>query len=65
MRHTMATVMVGQGVHPKALLERLEHGSAQVTLDRYSHVSRETHRRAVSKLEEGYTVVPERRADSA
>jgi integrase len=39
MRHTMATMMLGAGVHPKIVQERLGHRSIQMTLDRYSHVS--------------------------
>jgi integrase len=65
MRHTMATVMVGEGVHHKVLQERLGHGSAQGTLDRYADVSLATHRRAVESLEAGYAIAPERTVDSA
>jgi integrase len=39
MRHTMATLMLEAGVHPKIVQERLGHRSIQMTLDRYSHVS--------------------------
>jgi integrase len=39
MRHTMATLMLAAGVHPKIVQERLGHASIQMTLDRYSHVS--------------------------
>ena len=39
MRHTMATIMLAAGVHPKIAQERLGHSSITMTLDRYSHVS--------------------------
>jgi integrase len=39
MRHTMATLMLEAGIHPKVVQERLGHTSIQMTLDRYSHVS--------------------------
>jgi len=39
MRHTMATLLLATGVHPKVVQERLGHSSIQMTLDRYSHVS--------------------------
>jgi integrase len=39
MRHTMATILLAAGVHPKVVQERLGHSSIQMTLDRYSHVS--------------------------
>ncbi|WP_053217695.1 tyrosine-type recombinase/integrase [Virgibacillus senegalensis] len=37
-RHTHATLMLKQGVHPKVVQERLGHSSITVTLDLYSHV---------------------------
>jgi integrase len=39
MRHTMATMMLAEGVNPKVVQERLGHASIQMTLDRYSHVT--------------------------
>jgi integrase len=39
MRHTMATLMLAAGVHPKIVSERLGHSSIKMTMDRYSHVS--------------------------
>jgi len=38
-RHTHASLMLMQGVHPKIVQERLEHSSIQITLDTYSHVA--------------------------
>lgn len=38
LRHTHATIMLKQGVHPKIVSERLGHSSVQVTLDTYSHI---------------------------
>ena len=38
MRHTIATLLLATGVHPKVVQERLGHSSIQMTLDRYSHV---------------------------
>lgn len=38
-RHTHASLMLKQGVHPKIVQERLGHSSIQVTLDTYSHVT--------------------------
>lgn len=37
-RHTMATVMFKQGVHPKIVQERLRHSRIATTLDTYTHV---------------------------
>jgi integrase len=38
-RHTHASLMLKQGVHPKIVQERLGHASIQMTLDTYSHVT--------------------------
>lgn len=38
-RHTHASLMLKQGVHPKIVQERLGHSSIQMTLDTYSHVA--------------------------
>jgi integrase len=39
MRHTMATLLLAAGVHPKIVQERLGHKTVKMTLDRYSHVT--------------------------
>src|SRR5690606_20166790 len=38
LRHTHATLLLQQGVHPKIVSERLGHASIRITLDTYSHV---------------------------
>ena len=38
LRHTHASLMLAQGVHPKIVSERLGHASITITLDTYSHV---------------------------
>ncbi|OGO35982.1 MAG: hypothetical protein A2147_00480 [Chloroflexi bacterium RBG_16_57_8] len=38
-RHTHASIMLKQGVHPKIVQERLGHSSIRLTLDTYSHVA--------------------------
>ena len=38
-RHTHASLMLKQGVHPKIVQERLGHASIQITLDTYSHMA--------------------------
>lgn len=38
LRHTAATLMLLQGVHPKVVSEMLGHASVSITLDLYSHV---------------------------
>lgn len=38
LRHTHATILLKNGVHPKIVQERLGHSSIMVTLNTYSHV---------------------------
>ena len=38
-RHTHASLMLKQGIHPKIVQERLGHASIAMTLDIYSHVA--------------------------
>ncbi len=37
-RHSHATLLLAEGVHPKIVSERLGHSTVGMTLDRYSHV---------------------------
>jgi integrase len=38
LRHTHATQLLREGVHPKVVSERLGHATVGITLDVYSHV---------------------------
>lgn len=38
LRHTHASLLLQQGVHPKIVSERLGHSTVSITLDTYSHV---------------------------
>jgi len=48
-RHTHASLMLKQGIHPKIVQERLGHASIQMTLDTYSHVAPGLQEAAVEK----------------
>lgn len=39
LRHTHATLLLSDGVHPKIVQERLGHTSIETTLDTYSHIT--------------------------
>lgn len=52
LRHTHATVMLIQGVHPKVVQERLGHEKISTTLDLYSHVIKSMQTDAVLKFDE-------------
>ena len=51
LRHTAATLLLGQGVHPKIVLEMLGHSTINITLDLYSHVTPTMQRGAVEALD--------------
>jgi integrase len=38
LRHTCATLLLGQGVHPRVVMDTLGHSQISLTLDTYSHV---------------------------
>ena len=52
LRHTAATLLLRQGVHPKVVQERLGHSQISMTLDTYSHVVPSMQREAAEKLDE-------------
>ena len=52
LRHTSATLMLQQGVHPKVVQERLGHSDISLTLNTYSHVVPGMQEEAAGKLDE-------------
>lgn len=51
LRHTHATLLLRQGVHPKIVAERLGHANVNITLNRYSHVLPDLQSEAVKAIE--------------
>jgi integrase len=51
-RHTHASLMLKQGVHPKVVQERLGHASIQMTIDTYSHVAPGIQEAAANRFDE-------------
>lgn len=51
LRHTCATLLLGQGVHPKIVQELLGHASIQLTLDTYSHYLPHIQEKAVHAMQ--------------
>jgi integrase len=49
-RHTMASLALGAGVHPKVVQEQLGHSAIAVTLDTYSHVPKTVRRDSADKI---------------
>ncbi|RLU30208.1 tyrosine-type recombinase/integrase [Streptococcus iniae] len=50
-RHTHATLLYNAGIDPKTLQHRLGHSTISMTLDTYSHLSKENAKKAVSFFE--------------
>jgi integrase len=51
LRHTFATILLGQGTHPKIVQEMLGHANISQTMDTYSHVLPNMQSQAVSAME--------------
>ncbi len=49
-RHTMATLALEAGIHPKVVQEQLGHSSIAVTMDTYSHVPQAVKRDGADKI---------------
>ena len=61
-RHTHASLMLKQGVHPKIVQERLGHASIQLTLDTYSHVAPGLQEAAAAGFDKMISATPEKEA---
>jgi integrase len=57
LRHTAATLMLQEGIHPKVVQERLGHSQISITMDTYSHVFPAMQEEAAIKLDELLTPV--------
>jgi integrase len=55
-RHSHASLMLKQGVHPKIVQERLGHSSIQITLDTYSHVTPGMQQATAKSFDEAFSV---------
>jgi len=51
-RHSHASLLLKQGIHPKIVQERLGHASIAFTLDLYSHVSPGLQQAAANKFDD-------------
>jgi integrase len=55
LRHTCASLLIATGAHPKAIQERLGHGSITTTLDRYGHLMPGLADALADALDDAYT----------
>jgi len=51
LRHTAATLLLGEGVHPKVVSEMLGHTNTSITLDLYSHATPTMQREAAGAFD--------------
>ena len=54
-RHTHASLMLKQGIHPKIVQERLGHSTISITLDTYSHVAPGLQEAAAKRFDEAFS----------
>ncbi len=59
-RHSHASLMLKQGIHPKIVQERLGHASIQITLDTYSHVAPGLQEAAAVRFDEAFISTPKK-----
>lgn len=52
LRHTHATLLLQQGVHPKVVSERLGHSTIGITMDTYTHVLPNLQKEAALQFEQ-------------
>jgi integrase len=50
LRHTCATFLIAQGIHPRVVMEILGHSQISLTMNIYGHVLPETQREATTKV---------------
>jgi hypothetical protein len=60
LRHTHASLLIHEGVHPKKISERLGHSSLKLTMDTYGHLFEGSDRDSAEKMEKlfGESKVP-------
>lgn len=57
LRHTAATYLLSQGVHPKVVQELLGHSSIALTMNTYSHVLPTLHKEVADHMDRLYRVM--------
>jgi integrase len=55
LRHTCASLLLVQGVHPRVVMELLGHSQSSLTFDTYSHVLPAFGARRGGRLENGFS----------
>jgi integrase len=58
LRHSCATLLIAQGVHPRVVMEILRHTQISTTMNTYAHVLPRLQRDATTKIEELFAEPP-------
>lgn len=56
LRHTSATLLISQGVHPKTISSRLGHSNISTTMDIYGHALQSSDQEAAQKIDLFFTI---------
>lgn len=51
LRHTAASLLLAEGVHPRVVMELLGHSTIALTMNTYSHVIPALEREAADRME--------------
>ena len=65
LRHSCATFLIAQGVHPRVVMEILGHSHIGITMDTYAHVLPESQRQAVDGIADLFNLPAETPGDPA
>jgi integrase len=58
LRHTCASLLLAQGVHPRVVMETLGHSQISITMNTYSHVMPALGAEAAEKMHGAVTSTP-------
>jgi len=52
LRHSCASLLIAQGVHPRVVMEILGHSTITLTMNTYAHVLPEAQRQAAARMDD-------------
>jgi integrase len=58
LRHSAATLLLSQGVHPKIVADMLGHSTISLTMDVYSHVTLDMQQEAAKTMDRLFSARP-------
>lgn len=56
LRHTHASLLIAEGVHPKKIAERLGHASIKLTMDLYGHLFEGSDKESAERMQKIFGV---------